>query len=137
MLECRLPVTDKTHSKEEMERYDGAGGEEKHDGAGARGRMKPPPKPPKTPRTPRQRFNFSPASSRDNIVFGAERPGHVQPNRDQPSTPRGSLVSEPQVVEWIETLKVFVDLHRNGNFNSISNVDLPGQRSTAYNVPIT
>ena len=66
---------------------------------------KPAPKPPKTPRTARELYNFAAASSRDGLVFGSERPGHVQPSRDRPSTPRGPLVPDSQVGQWIDHMK--------------------------------
>jgi protein-tyrosine phosphatase len=82
-------------------------------------------KTPRTPRTARSQFNFSPASVRDGIVHGSERPGHVHPVMGQPMTPRGrlaavvvqerpsscpsfpagELVTDDQVAGWIDTMK--------------------------------
>lgn len=82
-------------------------------------------KTPRTPRTARGQFNFSPASVRDGIVHGSERPGHVHPVMGQPMTPRGrlaavvvqerpsscpsfpagELVTDDQVAGWIDTMK--------------------------------
>jgi L-asparaginase len=62
---------------------------------------------PKTPRdTARHaRFNFSAASARDGLVFGAEKPGFVHPNPALPVTPRGGLVGEETVDEWSEVMR--------------------------------
>ena len=62
---------------------------------------------PKTPRdTPRHaRFNFSAASARDGLVFGAEKPGFVHPNPSLPVTPRGDLVGKETVDEWASEMK--------------------------------
>ncbi|GMH72411.1 hypothetical protein TrST_g13261 [Triparma strigata] len=57
------------------------------------------------PMSARNRFNFASLSRRDNIIFGAERPGYVRPNPDQPSTPRGPLVPVPVVEQWCQEMK--------------------------------
>jgi hypothetical protein len=66
---------------------------------------KPQPKPPHTPRTAREQYNFASASKRDRLVFGAERPGLIQPSRNQATTPRGPLVADTQVDAWINYVK--------------------------------
>ncbi len=38
-----------------------------------------------------RRYNFGRASSRCELVYGAERPGYVHLTRDQPATPRGKM----------------------------------------------
>jgi len=60
---------------------------------------------PKQPLSARNRFNFAPLSKRDQIIYGAERPGYVRPNPDQPSTPRGPLVPVPVVEQWCKEMK--------------------------------
>jgi hypothetical protein len=66
---------------------------------------KPQPKAPTTPRTAREQYNFAAASKRDHLVWGSERPGLVQPSRNQATTPRGPLVADSQVDSWINYMK--------------------------------
>ncbi|KDO27689.1 hypothetical protein SPRG_07318 [Saprolegnia parasitica CBS 223.65] len=48
-----------------------------------------------------RRYNFGRASSRCELVYGAERPGYVHLTRDQPATPRGPDVDDAIVQKWI------------------------------------
>jgi protein tyrosine/serine phosphatase len=50
-------------------------------------------------------FNFSAASSRDETVFAACRPGHSHPREGLLVTPRGKPTSQEAVVEWVEYMK--------------------------------
>ncbi|EQC38579.1 hypothetical protein, variant [Saprolegnia diclina VS20] len=52
-----------------------------------------------------RRYNFGRASSRCELVYGAERPGYVHLTRDQPATPRGPDVDEATVQKWIDFMQ--------------------------------
>ena len=53
-------------------------------------------------------YNFGPATTlREGcLVYGAARPGHVLPSREQASTPRGPDVGDPTVAEWARFMQV-------------------------------
>ena len=53
-------------------------------------------------------YNFGPATTlREGCkVYGAARPGHVLPSREQASTPRGPDVGDPTVAEWARFMQV-------------------------------
>ncbi|CAM9117532.1 unnamed protein product, partial [Heterosigma akashiwo] len=52
-----------------------------------------------------QRYNFGLASSRDALVFGAERPGMNKPRPELELTPRGPSVTSAVVNEWCSHLR--------------------------------
>ncbi len=57
--------------------------------------------------TPRiiKEYNFSSASTRDTLVFGAQRPGHTHPDVGTPRTPRGPQISKDRTIAWLDFMR--------------------------------